>query len=207
MPHSAVGLSRVSRQGSRRRARRSGRGPRLPPVLDRRVRNRAFRALVAFAGVAIAVTVGGCDAGPPPPTPPIVPGSSAAPREVNIVMKDWVFLPDPVDLVPGETVLLHVVNGGLDIHEVVIGSTAVQDAWEAAEGAAAHSPPGPTPLVSISPDVAGIRIVVASGQRVDLAWTVPADPAVVAGLVLGCHIPGHWAKGMRAAIRIAPARG
>ena len=54
-------------------------------------------------------------------------------REVNIVMKDWIFLPDPVDVVPGETVLLHVVNGGLEVHELVIGDQRVQDAWEAAE--------------------------------------------------------------------------
>jgi len=157
--------------------------------------------------VVVAIAAAGCEAGPPPPTPPIVPGSSAAPREVNIVMKDWIFLPDPVDVVPGETVLLHVVNGGLIVHEAVIGDQAVQDAWEAAEGQAANPPPGPTPLVSVPPEVAGIRVVVQSGQRVDLVWTVPADPATVRALILGCHIPEHWAKGMRAAIRIAPARG
>ena len=157
--------------------------------------------------MVVAIAAAGCEAGPPPPTPPIVPGSSAAPREVNIVMKDWIFLPDPVDVVPGETVLLHVVNGGLIVHEAVIGDQAVQDAWEAAEGQAANPPPGPTPLVSVPPEVAGIRVVVQSGQRVDLVWTVPADPATVRALILGCHIPEHWAKGMRAAIRIAPARG
>ena len=162
--------------------------------------------MIAASAVVVAVVIAsaGCDAGPPPPTPPIVPGSSAAPRELNIVMKDAVFLPDPVDVVPGETVLLHVVNGGLEIHEAVIGDQAVQDAWEAAEGAAANPPPGPTPLVTVPAGVAGIRIVVASGQRVDLVWTVPADPAVVRELVLGCHVPGHWAKGMRGAIVVAP---
>ena len=122
-------------------------------------------------------------------------------------MKDWVFLPDPVDVVPGETVLLHVVNGGLEIHEAVIGGQAVQDAWESAEGAAADPPPGPTPLVSVPPNVAGIRIVVASGQRVDLVWSVPTDPSAVRGLILGCHIPGHWTKGMRGSITVAPPRG
>jgi uncharacterized cupredoxin-like copper-binding protein len=210
MPHSAVRLARVSRRTAGRRARRSHGSPRLPPVLDRlrpdaRSRGRAG-AVVAVLAIALAVVpaIAGCATGPPPPTPPIVAGSSVAPREVNIVMKDWVFLPDPVDVVPGETVLLHVVNGGLEIHEAVIGSLAVQDAWEAAEAAAANPPPGPTPLVSVPPDVAGIRIVVASGQRVDLVWTVPADPAIVGALVLGCHIPDHWTKGMRAAIRIAP---
>jgi uncharacterized cupredoxin-like copper-binding protein len=163
----------------------------------------------AIASVVLAVAVGaaGCEAGPPPATPPIVPGSSAAPRELNIIMKDWQFLPDPVDVVPGETLLLHVVNGGLEIHEAVIGDPAVQDAWEAAEAGAANAPPGPTPIVTVAPDDAAIRIVVASGQRVDLVWVVPADAATVGRLVLGCHIPGHWAKGMRGSIRVAPERG
>ena len=150
-----------------------------------------------------AILGSACAAGPPPPTPPIVPGSSSAPREVNIVMKDWVFLPDPIDVAPGETVLLHVVNGGLVVHEAVIGDQAVQDAWEAAEGAAADPPPGPTPVVTVPADVAGVRVVVDSGKRVDVVWTVPADPAVVGRLVLGCHIPGHWAQGMRAVVRVA----
>jgi uncharacterized cupredoxin-like copper-binding protein len=131
-------------------------------------------------------------------TPPITPGTSAQPREVNIITKDYSFLPPEVDLVPGETVLLHVINGGLEVHEVVIGDPAVQDAWEAAEAAAANPPPGPTPLVTVPAATAGIRIVVESGQRVDLVWTVPASPGA---LLIGCHIPGHWAKGMQASIR------
>jgi len=156
--------------------------PRLPPVT---------RHLLAIACLFMLT---GCDAGPPVATPPIIPGTDARPREVNIIAKDWIFLPDRVDVVAGETVLLHVINGGLDIHEAVIGSAAVQDAWEAAEAATVGSPPGPTPLVSVSPDVAGLRIVVASGQRVDVTWTVPATAGK--GFSVGCHIPGHWAKGM-----------
>jgi uncharacterized cupredoxin-like copper-binding protein len=138
-----------------------------------------------------------------PATPPIVPGSSNTPREVNIVLKDWIFLPDPVDVVPGETVLLHVVNGGLEIHELVIGDQAVQDAWEAAELTTIGAPPGPTPAVSVPADVAGIRVVVPSGQRVDVTWQVPASAATVNGLLLGCHIPSHWEKGMRARFEVA----
>ena len=67
---------------------------------------------------------------------------------------------------PGETVLLHVINGGLEVHEAVIGDAAVQDAWEVAEAATAGAPPGPTPLVSVPPGVAGLRVVVrpASGS-------------------------------------------
>ena len=126
------------------------------------------RLLIAIACLA---ALAGCEAGPPSPTPAISPGSSSAPREVNIIAKDWLFLPDRVDVVPGETVLLHVINGGLDLHEAVIGGTAVQDAWEVAEAATVGSPPGPTPLVSVPPDVSGLRVVVASGQRVDVVWT------------------------------------
>ena len=67
-------------------------------------------------------------------TPPIVAGASGAPREVNLIAKDYEFLPATLDLVPGETVLLHVINGGLDVHEAIIGDEAVQDAWEARRG-------------------------------------------------------------------------
>ena len=161
---------------------------------------------IAFAAFALAVVLGACQAGATPATPPVVPGSSSAPREVNIVMKDWIFLPDPVDVVPGETVLLHLVNGGLEIHELVIGDQHVQDAWEAAELATINAPPGPTPAVSAPPDVSGLRVVVASGQRVDVTWHVPAAAAEIGGLLLGCHIPSHWAKGMRASLRVAAAR-
>ena len=143
-----------------------------------------------------------CDVGAPPATTPPTPGTASQPREVNVVLKDWLFLPDPVAVVPGETVLLHVVNGGLEIHELVIGDQAVQDAWEAAEGAAANPPPGPTPVVTVPSSVAGLRVVVPSGQRVDVMWTVPPDRAVAGRLLLGCHIPGHWAKGMRAGVRL-----
>ena len=147
--------------------------------------------------LGLAFGAAGCVGGPAT-TPPISAGSSASPRDVNIIAKDYSFLPPEVDLVPGETVMLHVINGGLDVHEVVIGDPAVQDAWETAEAAAANPPPGPTPLVTVPAGSAGIRIVIQSGQRVDLLWTVPADPGP---LLIGCHIPGHWARGMQAAIR------
>jgi len=128
---------------------------------------------------------------------------SATPREVNLIAKDYAFLPNELDLVPGETVLLHVINGGLEVHDAIIGDMAVQDAWQVAEAATVGSPPGPTPVVSVPAGVSGIRIVVTSGQRIDLTWTVPAD-AVASGAppwIVGCHIPGHWEKGMQIPVR------
>lgn len=134
-------------------------------------------------------------------TPPIVAGASDAPREVNLITRDYSFVPDALDLVPGETVLLHVINGGLVVHEAIIGGVAVQDAWEVAEAAVAGAPPGPTPVVTVPADLRGVRIVVESGERADLTWTVPDD---LAGWVVGCHIAGHWAQGMQIPVRSVP---
>ena len=155
----------------------------------------------ARAALAALVLVA-CEAATPPATPPIVPGGSAAPREVNLIARDYSFLPDTLDLVAGETILLHVINGGLETHEAVLGDALVQDAWEVAHDAAAGAPPGPTPVVSVPPEVAGLRIVVRSGERVDVIWAVPAREAP---FIVGCHIPGHWAKGMQIPVRwVAP---
>ena len=153
------------------------------------------RSILIVAGLALALAACSGDAAA---TPPISPGTAATPRDVNIITKDYSFEPSEVDLVPGETVLLHVINGGLEVHEVVIGDPAVQDAWEAAEAAAANPPPGPTPLVTVPTGSAGLRIVVQSGQLLNVLWTVPSNPGA---LLIGCHIPGHWAKGMQASIR------
>jgi uncharacterized cupredoxin-like copper-binding protein len=154
--------------------------------------------LGAVATALLLAGVAGCSYAGPSPAGPIVPGTAASPREVNVIARDYTFTPDAVEFVPGETVLLHVINGGLEVHEAVIGDAAVQDAWEAAEAATTGRPPGPTPIVSVPPGVAGIRLVVKSGERVDLTWTVPAD-AAAAGRpwVVGCHIPGHWERGMQ----------
>ena len=156
--------------------------------------------------IMLAAACGACEAGPAPATPPIVAGQAAAPREVNLIANDYSFVPATLDLVPGETVLLHVINGGLEVHEAIIGDAAVQDAWEAAEGAVAGAPPGPTPIVTVPAAVTGVRIVVRSGERVDLRWIVPAGreygvPGTVAPFIVGCHIPGHWERGMQIPVR------
>jgi len=163
-------------------------------------------ALLLLAAAVLA----GCGEGVPAATPPISPGTGAAPREVNIIAREYSFQPSVIDFVPGETVLIHVVNAGLEVHEAVIGDLAVQDAWEAVEAATVGAPPGPTPVVSVPPGLAGLRIVVRSGERVDVTWSVPAAPppgATAPALMVGCHIPGHWAKGMLAPVRLVTPGG
>jgi uncharacterized cupredoxin-like copper-binding protein len=168
---------------------------------------RLPRATLA-ALVSIALLGAACDVASPAVTPPITPGTGGAPRDVNIIARDYAFVPPVVDLVPGETVVLRVINGGLVVHEAILGDMEDQLAWEAAENATVGSPPGPTPLVAEPPGFDGARIVVESGQLVDVAWTVPSDaPAAGSAWCVGCHIPGHWQKGMVVPVRFVDARG
>jgi uncharacterized cupredoxin-like copper-binding protein len=164
---------------------------------------RTRRARLLLPAI-LAVIVAACDGGAPVDTPPISPGTGAAPREVNVIAREYRYDPPTIDVVAGETVLLHVLNAGLEIHEVVIGDAAIQDAWETAEAATVGAPPGPTPVVSVPPGLEGVRVVVRSGQRVDVRWTVPTVPAT---LIFGCHIPGHWAKGMQVPVRFVTPGG
>ncbi len=168
-----------------------------PSTTAARTGSRALAGGLVLAAVT-ALSAGCATGAGTTQGPPTVAGTPDAPREINLIAKDYLFLPEALELIPGETVTLHLINGGLVIHEAVIGGDRVQDAWETAENAAAGAPPGPTPAVSVPPDVQGVRLVVPSGVRVDHTWTVPADrPA----LVVGCHIPGHWEEGMRIAVR------
>lgn len=177
------------------------------------IRCEPTRRLDAVAIAALALLIGivlaACGEATPEQTP-FAPGTPADPREVVIVTRDYLFQPSVVDLVPGETVTFQVVNGGLIVHEAIFGPMAVQDAWETAEAdaAAAGGPPGQTPAVSVPPELTGLRIVVRSGQRIDVTWTVPAEvPTGPPGWLMGCHIPGHWAEGMVAAVRFVDASG
>ncbi len=140
-----------------------------------------------------------------PATPPITPGIPAAPRQVNVILKDYLFVPGVVDLVPGETIRLNVVNGGLEVHELVLGTAAVQDAWARAERPAANPPPGPTPLVSVPPGTGGLRVVARSGETRTVLYSVPRDGSVQ--LLLACHIADHLERGMAGAVRFVGPGG
>ena len=164
------------------------------------VESRRRLAGIALLGVAAVA----CSQGSAGPTPEPIPGTVDHPREVNLIASEYTFAPATLRVFAGETVLLHVVNAGLEVHEAILGDGRVQDAWEAAEAAVPPPPPGPTPVVTVPPNVSGVRVVVRSGQRMDVVWTVPRSTS--APLVVGCHIPGHWARGMQIPIEIAAAR-
>ncbi len=85
---------------------------------------------------------------------------------------------------PGETVRYVVENTDPIDHEFIIGGQAVQDAHEL--GTEAYHPPRPGEM-SVPP-----------GAVMETTYTYPTRP----GSILGCHLPGHYAYGMRADITI-----
>ncbi len=154
---------------------RSRTGPRFRMSRIMGSMQRSWSATAVAAGLIslglLAAVTAGCGAGSPDATPPITPGTSSAPRELNIVARDFAYAPATVDLVPGETVILHVVNGGLVTHEAILGNLDTQLAWETAESPFANPPPGPTPVVPAPPGFrrrpGGRRVRAADRRRVD----------------------------------------
>lgn len=155
-------------------------------------------------GLALAFTLvllGARLASAPAPTPDLSrPGTPAEPRDVNVIMRDYVFDPTPIHLVPGETVRFNLINGGLVAHEFVLGDSQVQQAWAEAHAAATPSAPfASAPPASVPPATAGLRVLLSSSESRSLEYEVP----VGVGLELFCHLPGHVERGMVG--RVVPA--
>lgn len=160
--------------------------------------------LVLVTGLGLAgvlVVLGASLAGAPAPMPDVSrPGTADAPRPVNVIMRDYRFDPTPIFLLPGETVRLNVVNGGLVEHELVLGDAALQQAWSQADAAA--TPPGPfatAPPASVAPGLGGLRLVLASGSTTTVDYEIPTTGS----LELICHLPGHAERGMVGQVRLA----
>src|SRR3954451_16908815 len=156
--------------------------------------------VVLIVGAALAVglvMLGATLAGAPGPTPGPSgqPGTDATPRDVNVIMRDYRFDPTPLYLYAGETVRLYVFNAGMVEHELVLGDSAVQEAWADADAVA--TPPAPlatAPQASVDHDVGGLRLVLASGGVSTVVYHVPATGS----LQMLCHLPGHLERGMAA---------
>lgn len=157
--------------------------------------------MIVFAVVATAlVFIGMQRPGELPPDVQIsVAGTTDAPRDVTVIMRDYRFDPTPIVLVPGETVRFTVLNGGLVAHDLVIGDEAVQLAWAEADAAAGKpsllqtAPPASAPA-----DTGGLRVWLGSGGQAVVEYQVPTGQA----LALLCHIPGHIEKGMVGAVEL-----
>jgi uncharacterized cupredoxin-like copper-binding protein len=162
--------------------------------------------VIAFFTIALVlVLIGAQRPSEPPPDVEIArAGTPGAPRAVTVIMRDYRFDPTPIVLVPGETVSLTVLNGGLVEHELTLGDEAVQTAWSAADAAA--TPPAPfatPPPAQVPPGTGGLRVLLGSGEEATVIYTVPTTGA----LALLCHLPGHVERGMVGAVELRDLPG
>ena len=129
--------------------------------------------LLAGAGMATAAGWLGSDT------------TTLATRTVHIRIHFSRFDPSDIDIEPGQTIRFVVENTDPIDHEFIVGDEQVQDAHES--GTEAHHAPRPGEI-SIPP-----------GETVVTTVAFPSHGS----LLFGCHLPGHYAYGMRGVITIA----
>lgn len=173
-----------------------GRMSRLgPSVPARRPSLAPFVVVAAFLVAAVVLVLIGAErsAAPAPSVGVARPGTAEQPRDVVVIMRDYLFDPTPLVLVPGETIHLTAFDAGLQPHELVLGDASVQAAWAAARAAA--TPPAAfatAPPPSVAPGTGGLQLWLGSGDTATVDWVVPSTGE----LFLMCHLPGHVEQGM-----------
>lgn len=140
------------------------------------------------------VLLGAALAARPVDAPPAgSPGTADAPREINVILRDYRFDPTPMYLYAGETVRLNILDGGMVEHELVLGDAQVQAAWALADAATGSPAPFATaPPASAPAGTGGVRVLLPSGGATSVVYEVPATGE----LQLICHLPGHAERGM-----------
>lgn len=116
-----------------------------------------------------------------------------ATRAIEIkAQDDFSFDPAAIDVEVGETVTFRVINVGNLQHDFTLGDAQMQDDHEAEMAEMAGSMMGEE-----DPNAFTIE----AGETKDLTWTFTEEGSIL----MGCHIPGHYAAGMRGEIRVAAA--
>jgi uncharacterized cupredoxin-like copper-binding protein len=121
-------------------------------------------------------------------------GSTATPpaagdaRTVEVEMRDIAFSPTAVDVKAGEKVRFVFKNTGQVTHDAFLGDAAAQDRHEQ-EMRSGHADHGAgSNALSVKP-----------GKTAQLTYTFDTPGQIL----LGCHQPGHYTGGMRAAVNVA----
>ena len=123
-------------------------------------------------------------------------GEPADPAEADRVIEiiandDFTFTPDPIQVRVGEVVTLRVTNVGVLEHDFTLGDHQLQldhdeEMAKMAE-TGMHMEHGDPNALTLEP-----------GETVELTWRFTAPGLIEAG----CHVPGHYAAGMRAAVEV-----
>ena len=156
-----------------------------PPAPRDRSRGRAVRAarqgrrfVAAAALVAAVATLAGCSAR----------ATADAPRRVVVTIHHSAFSPPRVTVRPGETVTFVLRNTDPIDHEFILGDEAVQQRHE--QGTEAHH--GAIPG----------EVSVPAGAEAATTY----EFTLRRPLEFACHLPGHYAYGMRGLVLVTEPR-
>jgi uncharacterized cupredoxin-like copper-binding protein len=128
-------------------------------------------------------------------TPTTAAAEPSDPNAIRVRLGEFFFAPKKLSVPAGKPVTFFVTNPGVVDHELVIGDAHAQDEAEAAmrsgAGHTAHGNAGhhadEVPAIYLRP-----------GESGELTVTLPENGE----LLIGCHVPGHWAAGMRGTLEI-----
>lgn len=130
------------------------------------------------------VLLAACGSGDTEPTA----AGSGEDRTIEIEMRDIAFAPTAIDVRSGEKVRFVFTNTGQVTHDALIGDEAAQDAHEK-EMRGGHGDHGKgSNAVSVEP-----------GKKRALTYTFDQPGSIL----IGCHQPGHYTGGMKAAVNVA----
>jgi uncharacterized cupredoxin-like copper-binding protein len=144
-------------------------------------------AIIALVTLLAACSSGGASTAPSIGSTPAA--SDSASTRIEVSLTDALKIEPGAMTVPaGVPVTFVVTNAGSTEHEFYLGDEAAQAAHEeemASMGGMTHDEPEG---ISVPP-----------GETKELTYTFDAPGATLAG----CHLPGHYAGGMKAAITAA----
>lgn len=107
-------------------------------------------------------------------------------RTVALTVRHSRFSPAEITVQAGTAVRFVVRNTDPIDHELIVGDAAVQERHERGTEAHHGNRPG--------------EVSVPAGSRAETTYTFRRSGT----LLLGCHLPGHYAYGMRGAVRVTP---
>jgi uncharacterized cupredoxin-like copper-binding protein len=110
--------------------------------------------------------------------------SGSTERTVEITIRHSRFLPANLEVAPGTTVTFILRNTDPIDHEFILGDEHVQGRHETGTETHHGAKPG--------------EISVLAGGEASTSYTF-SEPGTV---LIGCHLPGHYAYGMRGSVRV-----
>jgi P-type Cu+ transporter len=179
-----------------RRFRRPASAERIlhPPIAER-LGEYAYLVGIALVALAVGAAALALARGDPAATRAMSMSGAASDtspvaRTIQVGTTDTLrFAPDQLTVRAGETVAFEIGNPGRVPHEFFVGTAAEQQAHE-------REMAGGAPM----PDEPG-QVDVPAGRTVRLVATFDRPGT----LEYGCHVPGHYAAGMRGTITVTPA--